>query len=42
MKPLDYKHIARLVSRAQEGDSAAFAELYAVTYQREYQFSLAI
>ena len=40
MKPLDYKHIARLVSRAQEGDSDAFAELYAVTYQREYQFSL--
>ena len=31
MKPLDYKHIARLVSHAQEGDSDAFAELYAVT-----------
>lgn len=39
MESLDYKYIANLVSRAQEGDSDAFAELYAATYQREYMFS---
>lgn len=27
METLDYKHIANLVSRAQSGDSNAFAEL---------------
>lgn len=27
MEALDYKHIANLVSRAQSGDSNAFAEL---------------
>lgn len=39
MEALDYKYIAKLVIRAQTGDSDAFAELYAATYQREYLFS---
>lgn len=39
MESLDYKYIAQLVTRAQSGDSDAFAELYAATYQREYTFS---
>ena len=40
MEALDYKYIAKLVSRAQIGDSDAFAELYAATYQHQYQFAL--
>lgn len=40
MKSLDYQYIGQLVSRAQQGDNEAFAELYAATYQRQYQFSL--
>lgn len=36
---LDYKYIATLVTKAQEGSSDAFAELYAATYQRQYQFA---
>lgn len=36
---LDYNYIAQLVSRAQAGDSDAFAELYAATYQRQYYFA---
>lgn len=40
MKSLDYQYIGQLVSRAQKGDNEAFAELYAATYQRQYQFSL--
>lgn len=40
MEALDYKYIAKLVSRAQIGDSDAFAELYAATYQHQYLFSL--
>lgn len=39
MEALDYKYIAKLTIRAQTGDSDAFAELYAATYQREYLFS---
>lgn len=39
MQNLDYKYIAALVSRAQSGDSDAFAELYAATYQRQYYFA---
>lgn len=39
METLDYKHIANLVSRAQSGDSNAFAELYAATYQRQYLYA---
>lgn len=40
MNSLDYKYIAQLVIRAQLGDSDAFAELYAATYQRQYLYSL--
>lgn len=39
MDALDYKYIAKLVTRAQIGDSDAFAELYAATYQRQYLFA---
>lgn len=39
MEALDYKYIAKLVSRAQIGDSDAFAELYAATYQRQYLYA---
>lgn len=39
MPTLDYKYIATLVSRAQSGDSDAFAELYAATYQKQYYFA---
>lgn len=39
MSALDYKYIAQLVTKAQAGDSDAFAELYAATYQRQYHFS---
>lgn len=40
MSSLDYKYIAKLVSRAQMGDSDAFAEIYVATYQRQYHFAL--
>lgn len=39
MEALDYKYIAKLVSRAQIGDSDAFAELYVATYQRQYLYA---
>lgn len=39
MSALDYNYIAELTSRAQTGDSDAFAELYAATYQRQYHFA---
>lgn len=39
MAALDYKYIAKLVEKAQMGDSDAFAELYAATYQRQYHFA---
>ncbi|MDD3221713.1 MAG: RNA polymerase sigma factor [Lachnospiraceae bacterium] len=35
----DYKYIATLVLRTQMNDSNAFAELYALTYQKEYNFA---
>ena len=34
MAALDYNYIAELVVKAQHGDSDAFAELYAATYQK--------
>lgn len=40
MKTLDYEYIADLVKRTQDGDSNAFAELYAATYQRQYRYAL--
>lgn len=39
MSALDYNYVAELVSRSQAGDSDAFAELYAATYQRQYHFA---
>lgn len=36
---LDYDYIGELVERAKSGDSDAFAELYATTYQKQYLFS---
>ncbi len=39
MPKLDYKYIARLVEKAKLGNSDAFAELYAATYQREYTYA---
>ena len=32
MAALDYSYLASLVSRVQDGDSNAFAELYTATY----------
>lgn len=39
MSALDYNYVADLVISAQLGDSNAFAELYAATYQRQYHFA---
>ncbi len=39
MADLDYQYLAKTVIRAQTGDSDAFAELYAATYQRQYSFA---
>lgn len=39
MATLDYNYVADLVLNAQAGDSDAFAELYAATYQRQYHFA---
>lgn len=39
MSALDYNYIADLVVSAQGGDSDAFAELYAATYQKQYHFA---
>ena len=37
---LDLNYIADLFKEARRGDSNAFAEFYAATYQREYAFAL--
>ena len=39
MSNLDYNYIAQLVLKAQRGDSNAFAEFYAATYQKQYRFA---
>ena len=39
MADLDYQYLAKTVIRAQTGDSDAFAELYAATYQKLYSFA---
>lgn len=39
MADLDYQYLAKVVIRAQTGDSDAFAELYAATYQKQYRFA---
>ena len=40
MANLDIQYISNLVLQAQEGDSNAFAELFAATYQKQYAFAL--
>ena len=40
MSSLDFNSISDLVRQAQEGNSNAFAELYAATYQKQYVFAL--
>jgi len=42
MANLDLGYIADVVRRAQEGDSNAFAELYAATCQKQYAFAAAL
>lgn len=39
MATLDIQYIAKLATMAQAGNSDAFAELYAATYQKEYAFA---
>ena len=40
MASLDIQYISDLVLEAQEGESNAFAELFAATYQKQYAFAL--
>ena len=39
MKDIDHVYIASLVVRAQNDDSNAFAELYALTYNKVYNYA---
>ncbi|MBQ7360286.1 MAG: RNA polymerase sigma factor [Lachnospiraceae bacterium] len=39
MSNLDYKYLSKVVRSAQQGDSDAFAELYAATYQKQYAYA---
>lgn len=39
MAQLDFLYISGLVNKVKDGDSNAFAELYAATYQRQYCFA---
>lgn len=39
MSKLDFSYLSELVEQAQDGDSNAFAEIYAATYQNQYRFS---
>lgn len=39
MKEPDYKYMASLVVRAQKNDSDAFAELYAMTFNKVYNYA---
>ena len=40
MPNLDLSYVADLIRQAQDGDSNAFAEFFAATYQKQYEFSL--
>lgn len=40
MYRLDEAYIEEMVKRARTGDSNAFAEIFAATYERQYRFSL--
>lgn len=39
MKEPDHNYIASLVIRSQQGDSDAFAEIYAMTYNKVYNYA---
>ena len=39
MTELDYDYLASLVQKIQDGNTDSFAELYSVTYQRQYSFA---
>jgi RNA polymerase sigma-70 factor (ECF subfamily) len=39
MKTLDYEYLGELLRMAQAGNRNAFAELYAATYSRQYQYA---
>ena len=39
MADFNHAYIGRLVQKAQKGDSDAFAELYAITYQHTYNYA---
>lgn len=39
MSNLDMTYIADLIHQAQDGDSNAFAEFYAATYRKQYEFA---
>ncbi len=39
MDELDYQYLAILVTKAKQGDSDAFAEIYAITYRKQYHFA---
>lgn len=40
MPSLDIQYVTELVRHAKQGDSNAFAELFAATHQKQYQFCL--
>lgn len=40
MADINHSYVGHLVLRAQDGDSDAFAELYAVTYQHTYNYAV--
>lgn len=39
MAALDYNYVASLVDRTRQGDSTAFAELFAATYEGQFDFA---
>lgn len=39
MAELDYQYISMLVEHTKKGDSDAFAELYAATYEKQFRFA---
>jgi len=39
MKELDHGHLALLVAQTKDGDAAAFSELYALTYNKVYNYA---
>lgn len=40
MTSLDYKYLDTVLADAREGDSNAFAEIYAATYAGQYEFAM--